>query len=154
MVLYIKKSKQCKKLKSRKGKGSKQNCSQKCTNAFKEGNTYKYFKSMPRLDMRDNIELCGQKISVKHKNKKTKLKKKKMKDFRKYKEEQKKFNKTAIITKIEKCKELKSKRRFKVKTINCSEECKNEFKKGNWYKKNMNPNYCGDGIKSRSKKNN
>ena len=151
MVLHIKNEKQCKKLKSRKARGKKQNCAQKCINAFKTGDTFKYYKSMPKLDIRDKIELCGKKMSKKNNNKIKSNKKKRIQEFKKYKEEQKKFNKTALITKEEDCENLLPKRRFKVKTINCAKECKNEFKKGNWYKKDMNPNYCGSGVKSRSK---
>lgn len=61
----VKNEKQCKKLKSRKARGKKQNCAQKCINAFKTENTFKYYKSMPKLDIRDKIELCGKKMSKK-----------------------------------------------------------------------------------------
>ena len=155
----IKNTKGCDKLKTRtKKKGGKlisQNCSQKCKNAVKKGHSYKSFSSIPKQDIRSKVELCGKtvkKLSAKDKKKIKAIRKKQQSDFDKFRQLEKEFNKTALITKVEGCAELKNKRKFNIRTLNCRKECEDEFKKGNYFKKERNPNYCGEGVKNRSKK--
>lgn len=141
----IKNISQCLKLKSRSknhyGKKINQNCSKKCSNSLKKGLLFNSYSNIPNLDIRDKPEICGYQIQ----NKSNKYNKSNKIVYKKLKGEK------SIITKIEDCNELKPKIRFKRYKINCANECKTDLKNGFWYKKNFNPNYCGNKMKNRNK---
>jgi hypothetical protein len=151
----IKNIKGCDKLKSRNlfvkilSKNLSQNCSKKCSNALKKGLLYRSYKEMPNpksFNIRDRQpDICGRSFKPLTKKEKEFKKKrgnkfwiktdKELKEYEQYKKKEKEFNKTALLTKVEQCDNLKSKRRFRIKTVNCKEECKGEFKKKLFKKK-------------------
>lgn len=171
----IKQSSRCSKLKSRSMKHNKrninQNCSQKCKNAFKKGLIYRSYKKQPSgpFDIRDiNPDICGRSCKPLTQKDKTFKKKtgnrfwiKNEKDWQMYqkrikleKKAKKDFKKTGqktLITKTEDCQNLKSKRLGNV-TKKCKDLCKEELKKGNWFKIDFSPTYCGGRFKKRSSK--
>ena len=165
----------CSKLKSRSTKHYKrklnQNCSQKCKNAIKKGFIYKSFKKQPSgpFDIRDrNPDICGRVFKPLSQKEKAFKKKtgnrfwiKNEKDWQKFqkhlklkknaKKEFKKSGQKTLITEIEDCSSLKSKRLGNV-TKKCKELCKNELKKGHWFKVDFSPTYCGGRVRKRSSK--